>query len=84
MQSFVFNIEILYLSPLQRYTLKLLEMILSHKLNYIIEKKILNNDLKLVLSILIPTSSSRTDFSRKMATTIHMMLDSALLKNNKW
>lgn len=41
----------------------------------------LNNDLKLVLSILIPTSSSRTDFILKMATTIHMMLDSALLKN---
>lgn len=81
MQSFVFNIEILYLSPLQRYTLKFLEMILSHKLNYIIVKKILNNDLKLVLSILIPTSSSRTDFILKMATTIHMMLDSALLKN---
>lgn len=81
MQSFVFNIEILYLSPLQRYTLKFLEMILSHKLNYIIVKKILNNDLKLVLSILIPTSSSRTDFILKMATTIHMMLDNALLKN---
>lgn len=81
MQSFVFNIEILYLSPLQRYTLKFLEMILSHKLNYIIVKKILNNDLKLVLSILIPTSSSRTDFILKMATTIHTMLDSALLKN---
>lgn len=82
MQSFVFNIEIFYLSPLQRYTLKFLEMILSHKLNYIIVKKnIINNDLKLVLSILIPTSSSRTDFILKMATTIHMMLDSALLKN---